>query len=273
MLSSAKPPVIGPFRCVWTWLGRLGGRPARRLIMNRPETIDRVFGGHVAVIQRHAGFRFALDSLLLARFPELRGRERIVDLGAGNGVIALSLAVLNRGVEVTGVELQQAMVERAERGAALNGVEKRVRVTRGDVRAVAEFLPARSFDVAVCNPPYRPPRSGRVNPDRERLLARHEVEGTLADFVHAGAYLLRHRGRMCLVYPSERAVELFAVMRQQGLEPRRVRFVHSFAGSPAALVLAEGVKGARTSLTVLPPLVIYRREDEYTDEMAGLLGG
>ncbi|MDE0035597.1 MAG: tRNA1(Val) (adenine(37)-N6)-methyltransferase [Deltaproteobacteria bacterium] len=241
--------------------------------MKTGETTDRVFGGRVAVVQRRSGFRFTLDSLLLARFPELRGRGRIVDLGTGNGVVALSLAVLNREVEVVGVELQEAMVERAERGSVLNGVEERVRMIRGDVRAVEEYFPPRSFGVAVCNPPYRPPRSGRVNPDHERLLARHEVEGGLADFVRAGAYLLRHRGGMCLVYPSERAVELFAVLRQHRLEPRRVRFVHSFAETPATLVLAEGVKGARTSLTVLPPLVIYRREDEYTDEMGGLLGG
>ena len=235
------------------------------------ETIDRVFDGCVAVVQRRGGYRFALDSLLLARFVEIRGKERTVDLGAGNGVVALSLAVLNGGVEVVGVELQAAMVERAERGAALNGVGGRVRMVRGDVREVESGFPAGSFDVAVCNPPYRPPRSGRVNPDRERLLARHEVEGGLADFVRAGAHLLRHRGRMCLVYPSGRAVELFSVMRQRGIEPRRVRFVHSFAGADATLVLAEGVKGARKHLTVLPPLTIYRGENEYTDEMADLL--
>ena len=76
---------------------------------------------------------------------------------------------------------------------------------------------------------------------------------------------------MCLVYPAERAVELFSVMRRHRLEPRRVRFVHSFTNAPATLVLAEGVKGARTGLTVPPPLVIYHGEDEYTDEMAGLL--
>lgn len=235
------------------------------------ETIDRVFGGRVAVIQRRTGFRFSLDSLLLARFVELRGRERVVDLGAGNGVVALSLAVLNPGVEVTGLELQAAMVRRGDRGAALNGLGERVRMVRGDVRGVEKEFGAGSFDAAVCNPPYRPPRSGRTSPDRERLLARHEVEGGLADFVRAGACLLRHRGRMCLVYPSERAVELFSVMRQHGLEPRRARFVHSFAGAAATLVLTEGVRGARASLTVLPPLVVYRGEDEYTEETAGLL--
>lgn len=235
------------------------------------ETTDRVFDGRVAVVQRRDGFRFSLDSLLLARFVEPRGRERIVDLGAGNGVVALSVAVLNRGVEVTGVELQEAMVGRARRGSALNGLGERVRMVAGDVRRVEKDFAAGCFDAAVCNPPYRPRRSGRVNPDRERLLARHEVEGGLADFVRAGAYLLRHRGRMCLVYPSGRAVELLSVMREQGLEPRRVRFVHSFAGTAATLILAEGVRGARPDLTVLPPLVIYRREDEYTDEMAALL--
>ena len=235
------------------------------------ETIDRVFDGRVAVIQRRGGYRFALDSLLLARFVEVRGRERIVDLGTGNGVLALSLAVLNGGVEAVGVELQGEMVDRAARAAVLNGLGERVRMVRGDVRDLATELTSGSFDAAVCNPPYRARRSGRVNPDRERLVARHEVEGTLADFLRAGAWLLRHRGRMYLVYPSERAVELFSAMRQHGLEPRRARFVHSFAGDPATLVLAEGVKGARPSLTVLPPLVIYRRKDEYTDEMAGLL--
>lgn len=235
------------------------------------ETVDRVFDGRVAVVQRRDGYRFSLDSLLLARFVAVRGSERIVDLGAGNGVVALSLAVLHDGVEVVGVELQEAMVERARRGVDLNGLGERVRMVAGDVRALDKEPASGSFDVAVCNPPYRPSRSGRVNPDAERLLARHEVEGRLADFVRAGASLLRHRGRMCLVYPAERAMELFAVMRGHRLEPRRVRFVHSFADAPATLVLAEGVKGARTGLSVAPPLVIYRGEDEYTDEMAGLL--
>ena len=237
------------------------------------ETIDRVFGGRVTVVQRRDGFRFSLDSLLLARFVDLWGGERVVDLGAGNGVVALSLAALNDAVEVVGVELQEAMAARALRGAALNGLEERVRVVACDVRCVERRLASGSFDAAVCNPPYRPPQSGRVSPDPERLLARHEVEGGLADFIRAGAFLLRLRGRICFVYPSERAVELFSVMRRYGLEPRRARFVHSFAGTPATLVLAEGVKGARAALTVLPPLVIYRSEDRYTDETAALLQG
>ena len=244
--------------------------------MTTEETIDRVFDGRVAVVQGRDGYRFSLDSLLLARFVEAQGRERIVDLGAGNGVVALSLAALNDGVEVLGVELQETMVERARRGVALNALGARAHMVVGDVRALdngtpdKELVPAR-FDAAVCNPPYRPPRSGRLNANVERLLARHEVAGGLADFVRAGASLLRRRGRMCLVYPSERAVSLCATMRQHGLEPRRVRFVHSFADAPATLVLAEGVKGARAGLTVPPPLVVYRGEDEYTEEMAGLL--
>jgi tRNA1Val (adenine37-N6)-methyltransferase len=140
------------------------------------------------------------------------------------------------------------------------------------LRDLERYLGPRTFQVAVCNPPYRSTGSGRLSPDPERLVARHEVEGALEDFVRAGVHVLRHRGRMCLVYPSARVMELFSVMRLRGLEPRRVRFVHSFAGEPATLALVEGIKGAAANLTVLPPLVIYRGEDEYTDEMAAWLG-
>ena len=164
-------------------------------------------------------------------------------------------------------------MERAARGIALNGLADQVHMMAGDVREMDKTLKSGSFDVAVCNPPYRPLLSGRGNPERERLQARHEVEGGLVDFLRSGAALLRHRGRMCLVYPSERVVELFSAMRQHNLEPRRVRFVQSFADVPAYLVLVEGTKGAGASLTALPPLFIYRCENEYTEEMAGWLKG
>ena len=134
--------------------------------MSARETIDRVFDGRVAVVQRLDGFRFSLDSLLLARFVEVRGRERVVDLGAGNGVISLSLAVLNDGVAVMGVELQQAMVERAIRGATLNGVGERVRILAGDVRNVEEVLHLRALRRCSLQPslPSAPQRPGQSRP-------------------------------------------------------------------------------------------------------------
>jgi tRNA1Val (adenine37-N6)-methyltransferase len=95
----------------------------------------------------------------------------------------------------------------------------------------------------------------------------------LKDFIVAGAFLLRAKGRMALVYPALRCVDLLAAMRAAGVEPKRLRMVHSFAPTRASLVLAEGVKGGRSGLEVLAPLAIYRRGKDYTDEVAAMIAG
>ncbi len=236
------------------------------------ETVDTLFQGKLRIIQSKKGYRFSLDAVLLAHFVALRAGDRVIDLGTGNGVIPLILARLRPSVEIVGMELQEEMVERALRSLNLNRLGERVKILRGDVRSVEEVLSPESFAAAVCNPPYRKPATGRMNPDAERRIARHEIKARLADFVRAGSFLLRRGGRMALVYPASRMVDLLQTMRQEGIEPKRLRLVHSHEGSRATLVLAEGVKGAGTELKILPPLVVYTRDRKYTREVEAMLG-
>lgn len=171
-----------------------------------------------------------------------------------------------------GLEIQEAMVKRARRSVEINRLQERVRILHGDVCSVAELLPPKSFDAVVCNPPYRGLETGRMNPDIEKRLARHEIKGSLTDFLRAGVHLLRPKGRMALVYPAARAVDLLHRMRIEGMEPKRLRWIHSFAGSEATLVLVEGTKGGRGELRVMRPLVIYTRKRHYTAELKAILG-
>jgi tRNA1(Val) A37 N6-methylase TrmN6 len=251
-------------------LGRNGEiiSPARR-----GETLDTLFDGKLGILQSRAGYRFSLDALLLAHFVTIKPREKIVDLGTGNGVIPLMLATLHRSATVTGVELQPVMIERALRNVELNGLERRVQIVGGDVRAGERIAAAASFEVAVCNPPYRKPDSGRISSNDERQIARHETQGDLGDFLRAGAFLLRAKGRMAIVYSAVRSVDLLSAMREARIEPKRMRTVHSFAGVEASLVLVEGVKGGRSGVEVLAPLTIYLRGKEYTKEVAAMIAG
>lgn len=235
------------------------------------ETIDTFFQGGLRVIQRKSGYRFSLDAALLAHFVRLHGNDEVVDLGTGNGVIPLILASLYPSVGVVGLELQEGMVERARRSLALNRLGQRVKIIQGDVCSVEKLFSPESFDAVVCNPPYRKPATGRMNPDPEKRIARHEIKARLADFVRAGSYLLRRGGHMALVYPASRMVDLLYAMRRQNMEPKRLRLVHSFKGSTATLVLAEGVKGAGSELKILPPLILYTKWKEYSREVRALL--
>lgn len=232
------------------------------------ETVDDILGGRLKILQKEKGYRFSLDSILLAHFIRLKRNCRVVDLGTGSGIIALILTDRFDLQKVIAIELQKGLVDMAKRSIRLNGLETRIDIRQGDVREVRNFLDAQSFDVAVFNPPYRKLRSGRINPDEERAVARHEVMGSISDFLSSAQYLLKDTGVVFLIYPARRGVELFYQMRLNSIEPKRIRMVHSDSSSRAEFILAEGVKKGGEELTVMPPLFIYQEKGVYSREMA-----
>ncbi|MGE5215831.1 MAG: tRNA1(Val) (adenine(37)-N6)-methyltransferase [Chloroflexota bacterium] len=242
-------------------------------MISSSETLDALFDGRLTLLQSRSGYRFSLDALLLAYFVTVKRGDQIVDLGTGNGVLALILAFLHPLASLTGVELQSAMADRARRNVELNGLDERIKILHADVRRIADRMNAASFDAAVCNPPYRKPSSGRISANVERQAARHETQGELHDFLRAAAHLLRHKGRMALCYPAVRLSDLITVMRQVRIEPKRLRMVHSFRHAKASLTLVEGIKGGRAGLAVASPLIIYRQNDVYDDEVAAMIAG
>jgi tRNA1Val (adenine37-N6)-methyltransferase len=237
------------------------------------ETVDLLLDGRLQLLQRRRGYRFSLDALLLAHFVELAPGEDLIDLGTGSGVLALVLALRLRCRRVLGVDLQQGMVERARRSVERNGLEGCVEIRTGDVRSPGSLCPPGAFAAAVANPPYRRLNSGRRNPDPEKALARHEIAGTVADFAAAAAHALRPGGRFFAIYPAARLVELLGRMRERRIEPKRIRLVHSRVGGGAEFVLAEGAKGGREGLKVLPPLFVRCPIGGYTEEMREVFSG
>jgi len=234
------------------------------------ETIDQILGGKLKIIQKEKGYRFSIDALLLAHFVRLKKKDHLLELGTGSGVISLILARRWCCERVVGAEIQEDLHEMALRNVVLNGLAHQVSIIPCDVRRIEAFLEAKSFDAVVINPPYRKMSSGRINPDDQKAMARHEIGGTLGDFLKAAVYVLKERGRLFIIYPAARVVELFTRMRMFRLEPKRVRVVHSYEDSEGEFLLAEGRKGGREALKVLPPLFIYDQMKGYSRAMTDM---
>jgi tRNA1Val (adenine37-N6)-methyltransferase len=236
------------------------------------ETLEPFGQGRLWVFQKKQGYRFSLDAVLLAGLTNLRAGERVVDLGAGCGIVSLILASRFPDCSLVGVESQTTLASLAERNVLLNGLTGRVDILAGEMQNLPQHFPPESFDVAVSNPPYRPLGSGRLNPVAERAIARHELNGSLDVVAQTANYLLPSGGRLALIYPAWRLVHLCCLLRSHQLEPKILRFIHSRTGEEAKLVWAEARKGGREELKILPPLMVYQSGGCYTAEMEEIFG-
>lgn len=233
------------------------------------QTTMRAFG--LQFQQSTAGYRFSIDPFLLCGFCRIAARDTVIDLGTGVGVIPLLLAVRYGPRECVGVEIQPPAAALARRNCVLNRLEEQIRIVEGDVCRHKELFPPQSVEVVVANPPYRIQETGKTAPDPGRAVARHELAGTLEDFVAAAAYLLKNGGRFYIIYLAERLADLLTMLRHKNIEPKRLRLVHSRAGDPAKLVMIESRRAGRTGLKIEPPLYIYDG-DHYTEEVLACYG-
>ncbi|OGQ85424.1 MAG: hypothetical protein A2512_00275 [Deltaproteobacteria bacterium RIFOXYD12_FULL_56_24] len=232
---------------------------------------EPLFGGKLRCLQPRQGYRFSVDAVLLAHFLAPEPEARILDLGAGCGVISLILAHRHPTVRLAALEVQRRLAEVSRRNVALNGLAGRVTVVEGDCRRIATLLAKGSFDWVAANPPYHPTGSGRYHPASERSKARHEIFGGISEMAQAAAFALKSGGRAAFVYPAARQATLLDALRENGLTPRRLRLVHPWPGAEARLVLAEAVKDGGEGLEVLPPLFLRQEKvGADTAEMAAM---
>jgi tRNA1Val (adenine37-N6)-methyltransferase len=234
------------------------------------ETLDPILGGALRLYQPRRGYRFSVEAVLLARFAAARPAARVLELGAGCGVVALIYAALARPREVVAIEIQPALAALIARNAALNGLAM-VRAVCADLRSRRALDAATGFDLVLANPPFRARSSGRESPLTGRRLARGETAARLEDFVAAAARHARHGGRVAFISAAARNAELISALRARRLEPKRIRFVHPYAAASASTVLVEARKGGGVEVEVEAPLVMYDTPGVYSDAARALL--
>ena len=234
-------------------------------------TTDSFFNGRLTVNQEKTGYRFSLDAVIVAGAVQPKPGQAVLDLGTGCGIIALVLAFRHPSVRVVAIEIQPQLAALAQTNVAQNNLENRVTVVEGDMRQLHARSLGRSMDWVVCNPPYRRTNSGRINPQMQKALARHEINIDLAGLVQSAHRLLRSGGQFVTIYPAQRTVDLLAVMRREGIEPKSLQSIQSRPAEAARLVWVRGAKGGRPGLAIQRPLVIYDHKGEYTEDMARVL--
>jgi tRNA1Val (adenine37-N6)-methyltransferase len=248
------------------------GRSGMEVTLLEGERLDELQRNGYFIIQHTKKFCFGMDAVLLSGFAKVKEGERAVDLGTGTGIIPILLEAKTEGEHFTGLEIQPASVDMARRSVRYNRLEDKISIEIGDIKDASAQFGASSFHVVTTNPPYMTDRHGLANPEDAKAIARHEILCSLEDVIRESARLLKPQGRFYMVHRPFRLAEIFVLMRQYGIEPKRMRLVHPYIDREPNMVLLEGLRGGRPRITVEKPLVVYQRPGVYTDEIHEVYG-
>lgn len=240
--------------------------------IHEDERIDDLQCKGYRLIQKPQGFCFGVDAVLLSGFARVKKGQRVLDLCTGSGVIPILLAAKTGGESFTGLELQADYADMAGRSVVLNHLEEKVNILCGDVKDARNLFSPASFSVVTVNPPYMTEHHGLTNQYEAKTIARHEVALSLTDVVRAAGYVLPEGGNFFMIHKPFRLAEIFRVMKECHIEPKRMRLVYPYVDREPTMVLIEGVKGGRERITIEPPLIVYKSPNIYTEEIYRIYG-
>lgn len=214
--------------------------------------------GEIILRELDGGIRFGTDALLLADFAAngIR-RGKCIDLGTGSGVIPLLLLASGSNADFVGLELQKEYALVAEENSAKNGFSDRFRIINGDAADHRTLFECGRADSVITNPPYMRSDCGKSNDSLPLAIARREVSGGAQMFCKAAAWCLKSGGSFYAVYRPDRLVNLLCAMRENGIEPKRLRAVVASVGNKPSLILVEGRKDGKEGLIYENDLIIY----------------
>ncbi len=207
------------------------------------------------IFQLEEGFKFSLDSLLLAEFIKPHNdKQKILDLCTGNAAVPLVLTTkyINK---ITGIELQKEIYNLALKSVICNHKEDQIMLINDNVKNLLNYLDYESIDIISCNPPYfKHQSSSIINEEKIKAIARHEITITLAELITISGKLLKNNGDFYLIHRAERLEEIINILSSQHLIIKEVVPIYTSNNKNASLILVHCIKNAKKGLKILPAI-------------------
>ncbi len=233
-------------------------------------TVDTLFKNQIKISQPEDGYRYSMDPVILAAqvipFPNCN----IIDIGCGCGIIPLILGYRFKNACITGIEIQSQLAHFAMENIAANKMSDRIKILNQDIQATTPLDTNGFADIIVSNPPYKKKNTGRLNPNIQKAIARHEIKLDLSQFFSSAHRLLKPRGQILFIFPADRFPEIIPAMAPLDFQLDWIRFIHTKKKNSAKLMMVSGLKEGHGRGIVRPPLFIYDTDNNPTNEYAAM---
>ena len=201
------------------------------------------------IMQIKDGFKFSLDSLLLAEFVKIKKDDKkILDMCTGNAPVPLVLS-LKTNTEIVGFEIQKEISELALESVKINGLEKNIRIINDDIKNINNYFESNTFDIITCNPPYfKTKEDGYRNKNDFLTLARHEIAIDLETIFKIASKYLKDNKAFYLVHRVERLDDIIVLARENKMNVKELQFISTKKEKAANTILVKCVKNGKPGI-------------------------
>ncbi len=199
------------------------------------------------IYQYEDGFKFSLDSILLAEFVEIKqGIGTIVDFCTGNAPVPMILST-KCDAKIYGFEIQEEIFNLGRMSVKKNKLEDRIKVINANLSDAFEYILPESVDVVTCNPPYFKVNGNKslINETKEKAIARHEITMDLDSLVASAKYVLKNKAPFYLVHRCDRLEEILKTLDKYGFKVKKLQFVYAGFNKDAIMVLIKATKNGK----------------------------
>ena len=233
-------------------------------------TQDKFLDGRITLKQTKLGYRAGIDAVLLAAFVKAHEQGSILDIGSGVGAISLCLAAHHEDIEITGLEVQEELVQLAQENNEINGFQHRVKFVKGDLYYPPKALPFNSFSAVVTNPPYFDLGEGAKNKETSKAKARHT--NNIQDWMTSCLKFVKPRGHIFLIHRADQIDKIITALSTQA-GAIKINPLWAAPKRPAKLILVSARKGVKTGCEILPGELLHDSPNTYTDKIEAILRG
>ena len=237
------------------------------ILINKHERIDDLHRKGYKIIQNSKSFCFGIDAVILSNFVNLKKNQTLIDLGTGTGIIPILVEARTNGKYFIGIDIQKEIVEMAKRSINLNKLSHKILIEECDIKNAYNNYKNQHFDVVTSNPPYMKNNIGFKNKFTPKAIARHEILCNIDDVISNASKLLKTGGKFYMVHRPNRLSDIIITLTKYNLEPKKIRFVHSYKTDEPFIILIESIKDAKSSVKILPPLIVYNNNGKFTEEL------
>ena len=211
--------------------------------------------------------KIGTDAILLGVWCSVFDHERVLDIGTGSGVVAMIVASRSKS-HIDAIEIDKNSCHEAQENFRNSDFNDRLNIINEDFNTFRK-KESNGYDMIISNPPFF---SNDLLPNNtSRLKSRHTIILSHDDILLGSSYMLKEKGRLCVVIPKSAEPTFVNTASNYGFNVVRKQYIIPKSGKMANRVNLEFILGSTAKID-LETITLRDEKNNYSEQYKRYLG-